>query len=429
MNVVEKQLVPGISLILAGTDQFKTDLFSVTFVTPMARETVTANALVMDVLNRGSRQYPDIQSLSAAQDELYGLTVTPAVRQKGEIQCVGLRAGLIDEGFALDGAPLLEPALDFVAQLLLDPLVEDGAFLPDYVAGEGANLADHIRGRINDKRTYASHRLIQLMCGEEAYGLDKYGFAAEAEGMDPGALFRRYRALLEEARVVFYYSGACAPERVEAAVRRAFAPMLTPRAGDVPATAVVAGGGEVRTWTDRMDVTQGKLALGFRTGGIAAGHPLSAALTVANIMYGGSSNSKLFLNVRERLSLCYYASSGLDKLKGLMMVSSGVEFSQFQRAREEILAQLKAMQEGDFTPEELRVGKQSAVSAWRSLQDSQGRTEDYWLGQVCAGTWEAPESVMEKLEAVTARQVAEAARQVRLDTVYYLTGEEGEDHG
>ena len=226
--------------------------------------------------------------------------------------------------------------------------------------------------------------------------------------------------------MIVYYCGSAAPERAEEAVRAAFPPLLAPRsAPEARCRVVAAPAGPVRERTDRLDVSQGKLALGFRTGGVDVHHPLYPALLVCNALYGGTASSRLFMNVREKLSLCYFASSMVDKLKGLMVVSSGVEFENFQVAREEILAQLRQLQAGEFTREELEAGRRALVSSMRTLLDSQGRMEDYWLTGAVAGVEEDPEGLITRLEAVEAEQVTDATRHLELDTVYYLTGKEG----
>ena len=174
-----------------------------------------------------------------------------------------------------------------------------------------------------------------------------------------------------------------------------------------------------------MDVTQGKLAMGFRTGGIAVGSAEHPALLVCNTLYGGSANSKLFLNVREKMSLCYYASSMLDKLKGLMVVSSGVEFAQFDRAQEAILTQLEAVKRGDFTEDELAAAVRTVSSGLRSRLDSQSQLEDDQLTRLLFHTSLEGEELIRAVESVTADQVMETANKLKLDTIYRLTGKEG----
>lgn len=423
MDVTQKEFSPGVSLTAVSTDKFKTGTLSVSLAVPLRKETVTATALLCDVLYRGSEKYPDIAAISAAEDELYGLSLSPAVRQRGETQCVSLVGSFIDDRYALDGQPVLEGTAALMGELLLRPAVEDGVFRADYVKSEGANLADLIRSQVNDKRTWALHRLVEVMCEGEPYALDKYGFADEAEQIGSADLWAQYQSLLKNARVIFCYVGAAPLERVEAAIRACFGPLLTPRTGVLPGCLVVsAPRGEVREQTDRLDVTQGKLALGLRTGGIDLRSPEYPALLVCNAVYGATPSSKLFMNVREKLSLCYYASSMVNKYKGVMVISSGVEFSRFRDARDEILTQLDKMRAGDFTDEELHAGKQALTSGFRTLLDSQGQLEDFWFSQAIAGADESPEELSARVESVSREQVTGAAQKLRLDTVYYLTG-------
>ena len=426
MEVFRKSLAANVDFLSVRTDKFKTGVFSVSLVVPMRKETATANALIGDVLYRGCRRHPDIEAISLATDELYGASVGPSVRQRGESQCICFSASFIDDRYALDGTAVLEPVLALVGELLLDPVTENGIFREDYVRSEGANLADQIRARVNEKRGWAIFRLTQEMCAGEPYALDKLGDAAEAERMTAAALWERYQTLLKEAKVVFYYGGAASPDRVEEAIRSSFTPLITDRSMELSCIVKGKPNGEVREVTERMDVTQGKMALGFRTGGITAGHPDYPALLVCNALYGATPNSRLFMNVREKLSLCYYASSMLDKLKGLMVVASGVEFEKFGVAKDEILAQLEAIRRGDFSEEELLGARRAVTAGLQTCLDSQGRLEDHWVTQALTGDEDqGPDALIGPVERVASADVSRVAGQITLDTIYYLTGKEG----
>ena len=420
-----KQLAQGVELAVTRTDKFKTGLLAATLTIPLSEDTATAGALIPEVLYRGTRNHPDMEKLSAATDGLYGASLSAGVRQRGESQCVSVLCSFIDDRYALDGSAVLEPAAALMGEVLLDPVLQDGAFRRDYVESEGANLADRIQARVNDKRSWAVFRLIQEMCAGERYAVDKLGSAEQARAMSPEKLWEAYQALLPAAKVTFYYGGSAEPERAEDAVRRSFAPLLTGRTAPVDCWVVAKPKGPVRTAADAMDVTQGKLAMGFRTGGIAVGSAEHPALLVCNTLYGGSANSKLFLNVREKMSLCYYASSMLDKIKGLMVVSSGVEFAQFDRAQEAILAQLEAVRRGEFTKDELTAAVRTTANSLRGRGDSQAQLEDDQLTRLLFHTAQEGEELIRAVESVTADQVVEAARKLELDTVYRLTGKEG----
>lgn len=420
-----KRLADGVELATTQTDKFKTGLLAATLTIPLSADTATAGALTPEVLYRGSRNHPDMEKLSAAADALYGASLSTGVRQRGESQCVSVLCGFIDDRYALDGSAVLEPAANLMGEVLLDPTLQDGAFRRDYVESEGANLADRIQARMNDKRGWAIFRLIQEMCAGEAYAVDKFGTVEQARTMAPEQLWAAYQSLLSSAKVTFYYGGAASLERVEDTVRQAFAPLLTGRTAPVHCQVEAVPKGPVRTVTDRMDVTQGKLAMGFRTGGVTMGSDSFPALLVCNALYGGSANSKLFLNVREKMSLCYYASSMLDKIKGLMVVSSGVEFAQFDRAQEAILAQLDAVQKGDFTKDELNAAARVVANGLRGRLDSQGQLEDDQLTRLLFHAAQEGEDLIQAVESVTADQVVQAAQGLKLDTVYRLAGKEG----
>ena len=424
-TVTQKDLWPGVHFTAVHTTKFKSSVMSVTLMTQLDRETAGANALVPCVLRRGTADHPDMESLSAALDELYGGSIEPVVRKKGETQCVGLVSSFLDDAYALNGERILEPAAALLGEVLLRPYTADGAFCPDYTAGERANLIDRIRGQINDKRVYATKRLIQEMCRDERFGTDKLGDEETVAAVTPQSLWARYQDLLSTARVEVYYCGSADPDRVEAALRAALAdlPVNGDRA-DPDCEVRLTAGPEPRLVEESMDVTQGKLALGFRTGGQTCWEADYPAFTVMNAIFGGTTLSKLFLNVREKLSLCYYASSAMEKMKGLILVSSGIEFDKFQTARDEILAQLEAIRRGEIEDWELEGAKHTLMGGHLATLDDQGRQEEFWLGQAAAGLDTSIEELCAQFEGVTKEQVARSAQRLELDTVYFLKGKE-----
>ncbi len=423
-QVTRTELFPGVRLTSVHTNTFKSCVLGAQFLSPLAPETAAANALVPSVLRRGTEEHPDMESLSAALDELYGGSIQPVIRTRGETQCVGFLGSFLDDAFTLDGSAVLEPAAALLGELLLHPRTQDGVFCPDYTASERTNLVDNIRAQVNEKRSYALKRLKEEMCAGEPFAVDRLGDEAHAAALTPQNLWERYQALLRTAPMELYYCGTAAPERVEAALRSALQDLPAGERQAVPsqptAHTAPAAPKEVE---EALDVTQGKLSMGFTVGGrVWDSH--FPALMLANAVYGGTTTSKLFLNVREKLSLCYYASSMLDKFKGVMLVASGVEFDKVEEARAEILAQLEACKAGQIEDWELEGARRSVVSALRSTGDSQSRLEDFWLGQMVAGLTEDLEALASRVEAVTREEVVAAFSAMTLDTVYFLKGKE-----
>lgn len=419
------QLFPGVWLRTVHTDKFKSAYLSLTLMTQLNRENASANALLPRVLRRGTMVHPDMESLSAALDELYGGAVEPVVRKKGESQCIGFLASFLDNAYALNGEDILSGAAELLGEMLLNPLTRDGVFDPDYVEGEKANLIDELRGQINDKRIYATRRLTQLMCREESFGADKLGQEEKVAAITPESLWARYQKLLSSAQIEVYYSGSADPERVREIMERVFSTLPVSQEREEPECEVrIHAEQEPNVIEEVMDVNQGKLAMGWRTGGITVWEEECPALVLCSAVFGGTSMSKLFMNVRERLSLCYYASSALEKQKGLMIVSSGIEFQNYETAKREILAQLEDVKAGKITDDELEGARRILINQYRSIEDEQGRMEEYWLGQAAAGTEDDPGTLAARLETVTGEQIAQVARKLELDTVYFLKGKE-----
>ena len=414
-----REIMQDVFLTYLPAQHFKTSRLTLNLVTGLDRASASANALLPAVLRRGTVRCPDMESLSAALDTLYGANIDYTVRKKGERQCVGFAAGFIDDGFTPHGEKLLEPVAQQLGELLLEPVTRDGCFLSEYVNSEKANLIDAIRALKNDKRDWADIRLMQEMCAGEPYSVLRLGDEETAGAITADALYRHGRELMASSRVEMIYCGGAEERRVEDAVLSALARL--PRGSQTPLPPVrrAAAPETPRCIIETMDVTQGKLAMGYRC--TSDDYP---AMVLANLIFGGTSNSKLFLNVREKHSLCYYASSSYARSKGILTVSSGVEVTDFERAEEEIERQLHAVQQGDWEDWEQEGALQAIRTSLLSLTDSQGALENFYLGQIASGATETPEELASSLQRVTKERIVAAARTVTPDTVYFLRGKE-----
>ena len=423
-----REILPGVMMTCLQTDKFKTGLLSLNLLTRLNRETAAKNALIPSVLRRGTVSCPDMDALAARLDSLYGARLEPAVRKKGEIQCVGFWADFVDEAWLPEGESLLEQIAALMGETLLAPNTRGGLLLPQYVDSEREKLLEDIRARVNDKISYSRYRMTELMCPAEDYAVDVLGTEEEAQAIGYVALTRHYRALLASSPVEVFYCGAADPDRAYEAVRDALAAL--PRGEldmdlgtDIRMNTVEEG---PRYCTDVMDVTQGKLSIGYRLGA-AMEEPDMAALRVMNAVFGGGVSSKLFMNVREKLSLCYFASSGVDLVKGVMAVISGIEVKDYDLALAEIGRQLQAVQDGDITDEELASAKRGLVNDLLSAADSAGALEAFWLEQNILGLEYGPEELAALVEDVTRQDVVKAASGIGCDMVYFLRGSEGDE--
>lgn len=419
MERIRTQLGSGIYLTYLPARKFKTSLLSAQFVTPLRQETAAACAVLPAVLRRGTVRDPDLGALSARLDRLYGASVDYTVRKQGENQCVGFVASFIDDSFVPGGERLLEPVAELLGELICDPVTERGRFVGAYFESEKTNLIDAIRSQRNDKREYAYARLLREMCDREAYGLSRLGDEESARRLQLKTLHALYGELLSTARLELFYCGSAPIERVEDALAAALAPLPRDGIRDIAAGGPHPARAEVKYVEEAMDVTQGKLGMGF-----SCGSDDYAAMLMGNAIFGGSSNSRLFLNVREKLSLCYYASSAYHRRKRIITVSSGIEFANYQRAFDEIMAQLEAVRRGEIEDWETEGARSTLLNAYASMGDSQGKLENFWLGQAATGQDDTPELLAEQVRQVTPERIFSAMKTVSLDTVYFLKGKE-----
>ena len=428
MEFNRTELMPGVFLSHLRSDKFKTACMSVTLLTQLRRETAAMNAVIPFVLRRGTTRYSDMEQLSRRMDELYGAAVEPVVRRIGEIQCIGFYGSFPEPDYLPGGEALLGDTCALMAQLLLDPATRGGLLLPQYVDSERKKLLDIIRSCMNDKRSYALTRCIEEMCCYEDFAVSRFGSESEAENIHYKKLTRHYRELIQTCPVEIFYCGKTDFKAVSAAMREAFSTM--PRGEidydigtDLRMNAVED---HVRFVEEEMDVTQGKLVLGFRLGECME-EPDIPALYVFNAVYGSGATSKLFMNVREKLSLCYYASSAVYLHKGIMLVSSGIEFDKLNAARDEILAQLDSVRRGEITDDELRSAKKSVASDLRAVQDSLGELEGFYLSQALDGLDYGPAELAALAEDVTKEDVQAIAESIECDLIYFLKGSGEED--
>lgn len=418
-----------IALHVIETDRFKTAAMTLNLIVPVDAATAPMNTLVWRVLKQGSANYPSLAAINTRLDDLYATELSSRNYKRGEMQIMGFALDMLDDAYVPDDTDVLGGALAMLGELLLHPLLDaDGNFLPEIVEREKKTLCDNIRAQINNKQSYAQSQCTRAMCAGERFGLPLAGTVEEVEAITPAALTARYRAMLREARVEIFFIGQADADRLIDALSSVLAeyPEHTP----LPApTEIVREAREVKRVEEEMDIAQGKLVLGFRTGCTLVDVADYPALLLMSEMYGGSPASKLFVNVREKLSLCYYCHAYPDGYKGLMYVSSGVAAENREKAEAEILAQLEAIRRGDFTDEEMENAIRSLEDNYRKSDDRPFTLENYYLGRMLFGVDVTIEQMRDCFRAVSREAVIEAAGRVSLDTVYFLRGPAGAGTG
>jgi len=411
-------LSPGVNLTALRTDRFHKGFFSVDLLRALSREDASRNALLMSVLRRGTRALPDMEKLSEAMEKLYGASVEPMMRQLGETLSIGFRAVFPDGRYIPGEEDILSQVIGLTGELLLDPATHGGLLRDEYVRSEGRNLHDRVEAEINNKRGYAIERMRELMFDGEPYGVYPLGDAEEALRIRNQALTRFYREALVASPIEMYYCGSAEGDRVADVVRRAFRGL--PGGGErrLPELGKKAGGEELRHVTEEMDVEQGNLVIGFRRHRSGdAGYP---ALAVFNELFGGGPASRLFLNVREKRSLCYYAGSSVDRYKEVMLVQAGIGFDRREETEEAVFAELADLSAGNIDPGELDTARKGVANGYLSALDSPGAICAFRMGQGLLGAGGDLRQFAGAALQVTAGDVGRVAAEFRPELSYFL---------
>ncbi|WP_188205861.1 EF-P 5-aminopentanol modification-associated protein YfmF [Alkalibacillus aidingensis] len=409
-------------LHLIPTKKFKTNTISLKFSSPIERESVTERALIPFVLQKGSTKYPSERELRLKLDDLYGAKFSINSSKKGENHVITFTLDIPNEKFIQGEDELFQKGIEFLHEVATNPKHDGESFDPEIVNKEKETLENKIKSIIDEKMQYANMRLIDEMCKDEKFGIRSHGYLEDLDSIDPKALYRRYQQMVKQDRLDIYIVGDIDDEKTKSIVesifhmdRQPFVELNGPNVKEAP---------EVKDLTEKQKIQQAKLHLGYRTG-IAYSDERYPALQVFNGIFGGFPHSKLFINVREKHSLAYYAASRFESHKGLLFVFSGIAPEKYDQAKKIIMQQHEHIKNGEITEQELEQTKKAVIHQLKETIDRSRGIIEWYYQQVIGGKEYTNQEMVEQIEAVTKDDVIAVANQVHLDTVYFLTAEDG----
>lgn len=410
-----------IRFVSVKTDKYKTGKLMVSMALPMDGN-LAANALLVYLLKRSCREYPDFTLLNRKLDELYGAVLSASVRKIGEAQVLTLALAYLDDRFSLDGESISEKCADLLAGMIFRPNCKNRSFGADSLAAEKRLLIQRIESELDDKGFYAYDRCISEMCANEAYGKSRYGTIEEINAVKMADVYAAWKNLIGTATVQVTVVGGGDHEKILSYFEKEFSKVS--RAPAEIKTVFVKKGGRFNRIEEIQPVNQGKLVIGFRTGTESADDN-RYAVTVMNDMFGGGPYSKLFSNVREKMSLAYYCSSGFIAQKGILLVRSGIDSSKEKTVSAAVINQLNDLRNGKTEAETFEASKRTLRE--RLIFNDPDDIAVWYDSQVTSEKILEPEEMREGIDRVTHEQVMEAAKKLSIDTIFMLSSDKEEE--
>ena len=418
MNETKKEIKKGIELHVLNTDKFKTNLVAVFLTTKLERETVTANALISAVLRRGSNTLKTQEEISKQLEELYGASFDCGIDKTGDNQVLKFYIETVNDAFLpQSNENLLKKSIENIFDIIFNPFIENNAFKKEYVDQEKNNMKQRIEGRIDNKRRYALDRCIEEMYKGKPFGLYRFGYVEDLNNINEVNLYERYKQLIDQCKIDIFVSGNVKGEVENIITENQNVKNLEEREPSYNKESkknTVKQGEKI----EKMDVMQGKLVVGLDVN--SQNEDEKYNVMIYNTILGGSANSKIFQNVREKANLAYEAGSRYFKYKDNIFVICGIEISNYEKAFNLIKKQLEDMKNGDFTEEEVENAKKAIISSIKTIDDEQDTSITYYFGQEMSGNQKSVDEYIERIEKVTKEDVIQVAKKVEINTIYFL---------
>ncbi len=416
-NIKKISLGDNINLTLIHANKFKTNLVSVYIQRVLDKKEATKNALIPTIITNGSEKYPALRDISGKLDDLYGASILADITKRGERQVLTFKLVTTNEQY-LD-EPIFTDSIEFLNEIINHPLIENGGFSESYLKLEKQNLKERIEAKINDKGRLALERCFEEMCKDEKFSISEYGYIDDLDNINSKELYEHYKSILKTSPIDIVVEGEFNEEQVIKTIKEKF---IFERGNvlNISREEYKKEVDSVKNIVDKMDVTQGKLVMGYRANIDFADVNKYYALVVGCNILGGGPHSKMFINIREKESLCYYIYSSIEKYKSILFVSSGIEVQNYDKTVDLVRKQIESIINGDITDDEITNSKTAMISSMKSLTDSIGGLSDFQFAQDISKTNLEIDEIIKYIDKVTKDEIVSAIKEIQLDTIYFL---------
>lgn len=420
MKYNEIDIKKGIKLHTIKTEKFKTNLIAVMLTTKLDRKNITKNALIPAVLRRGTKFMQTQEDINKKMEDMYGASFDCGLDKTGDNQILKFYMETVNNEFLpQDAENMIKNSIEKIFEIIFNPYLENGVFKKEYVEQEKENIKQIIDGKIDSKARYALDRCIEEMYKNEPFGLYKFGYVEDLKDINEKNLYEYYLELIKTCKIDIYISGIVDENIHNIIKQNENIEKLQERKPDFKEFELTKKENEeAKEIQESMEITQGKLIIGLDVN--ILDKDARYKIMIYNSLLGGSANSKLFQNVREKASLAYTASSSYYRFKNNIFINCGIDIPNYQKALEIIKKQIEDMKNGDFTDEEIENAKNGIIASIKTIDDEQDTEITYYFGQELSGTKTSLEEYIENIQKINKADVLEVAKQISINTIYFL---------
>ena len=420
MNLETTDIKEGIRLHKIKTNKYKTNLMSVFLTSKLSRDDITKKALILTVLRRGTNNLKTQEEISKKLEELYGASFDCGIDKLGDKHVLKFYVESLNEQYLYQKEDILSQSLNILFDIVFNPLLENGVFKQEYIDEEKQNLRIIIEGQKDNKAAYATQRCIEEMYKEKPYGLYKYGYVEDLEKIDSKNLYETYLNLIKNCKIDIFVSGDFDEKTLEEKVKsNQQISKLEPRKVEyLDEESESSNTQEENVVRENMQISQGKLNIGLDV--------LSdnkSAVSVYNAILGGGANSKLFQNVREKASLAYSAGSIYIKPKSKIIIKTGIEHKNYEKALQIIKEQIDDMKNGKFSDEDIQHAKELIIASFKAMQDEQDSEISFYFGREIQKESKDIDKQIKEVSEVTKQNIVDVANKIKINTIFFLTRE------
>ena len=420
MKYNEIDIKNGIKLHTIKTEKFKTNLIAVMLTTKLDRKNITKNVLIPAVLRRGTKFMQTQEEINKKMEDMYGASFDCGLDKTGDNQILKFYMETVNNEFLpQDAENMIKSSIEKIFEIIFNPYLENGVFKKEYVEQEKENIKQIIDGKIDSKARYALDRCIEEMYKNEPFGLYKFGYVEDLKDINEKNLYEYYLELIKTCKIDIYISGIVDENIHNIIKQNENIEKLQERKPDFKEFELTKKENEeAKEIQESMEITQGKLIIGLDVN--ILDKDARYKIMIYNSLLGGSANSKLFQNVREKASLAYTASSSYYRFKNNIFINCGIDIPNYQKALEIIKKQIEDMKNGDFTDEEIENAKNGIIASIKTIDDEQDTEITYYFGQELSGTKTSLEEYIENIQKINKADVLEVAKQISINTIYFL---------